>query len=83
LTQTIPVNTSILKWARETSGVYKRPAAVFKEVYTHFNEKNISELADTFKVSREVVLRKYLDFNLITPDIYKSYTEKWLKEYFD
>jgi len=65
----------------EFAGEFLFPAALFQEVQTSFSEQNLDELANRFKVSREVVLRKYFDFNLITSDIYKFYTEKWLKAY--
>ena len=73
----------IEKKCNEFAGEFLFPSALFQEVQTAFSEQKLNELADTFKVSREVVLRKYLNFNLITSDTYKFYTDKWLKEYLD
>ncbi|MDR1747427.1 MAG: ImmA/IrrE family metallo-endopeptidase [Spirochaetaceae bacterium] len=67
----------------EFAGEFLLPQAVFQANCSVFSEENLSRLADTFKVSREVVLRKYLDSNLITPEVYRSYTTKWLKDYLD
>ena len=67
----------------EFAGEFLFPTAVFQKDTPAFNESNLSKMADTFKVSREVVLRKYLNSKYISPNTYKSYTEKWLKEYFD
>ena len=59
------------------------PVAEFKNNYPAFNEENLTKMADIYKVSREVILRKYLDFNLISSEIYKEHAKKWLKEYLD
>ena len=67
----------------EFAGEFLFPTVLFQDIHTTFSEQNLNELADTFKVSREVVLRKYLNFNLIASDTYKFYTGKWLKEYLD
>ncbi|MCL2137926.1 MAG: ImmA/IrrE family metallo-endopeptidase [Treponema sp.] len=67
----------------EFAGEFLLPMSVFQVNTPVFSEANLIEMADTFKVSREVVLRKYLNSNLITAKTYKSYTEKWLKEFLD
>ena len=74
---------SIEQRCNQFAGEFLLPSDIFEAYHSDYSEKNISEIANTYKVSREVVLRKYLNFNLITPEIYKSYTEKWLKEYID
>ena len=73
----------IEKKCNEFASEFLFPATLFLEVKTAFSEQNVNELADAFRISREVVLRKYLNLNLITSDIYNLYTEKWLKEYHD
>ena len=40
----------------------------------------IEDLAKKYAVSREVILRKYLDFGLITSKIYRSLADKWINE---
>jgi Zn-dependent peptidase ImmA (M78 family)/transcriptional regulator with XRE-family HTH domain len=41
----------------------------------------ISDLANKYSVSREVILRRMLDFNLIDIDNYATLAEKWNKDY--
>jgi len=65
------------------AGEFLLPAVEFKNNHLAFNEENLTKMADSYKVSREVILRKYLDSNLISSEIYKEYTKKWLKEYLD
>jgi len=65
------------------AGEFLFPAAEFKNNYIAFNEENLTKMAEDYKVSREVILRKYLDSNLISSEMYKEYTKKWLKEYLD
>ncbi|MCH7612219.1 MAG: ImmA/IrrE family metallo-endopeptidase [Candidatus Marinimicrobia bacterium] len=43
-------------------------------------EENISNLAGSYCVSREVILRKYLDLNLINKAQYNAYSAKWNNE---
>ena len=74
---------AIEKKCNEFAGEFLFPVVLFQDLHFAFSEENLNKLSDTFKISREVVLRKYLNFNLITSDTYKSYTEKWLKEYLD
>ena len=66
----------------EFAGEFLLPKDVFLAERLTFSERAITELADHFKVSREVVLRKYLDANLIDDKTYKSFTDKWLGDYF-
>jgi Zn-dependent peptidase ImmA (M78 family) len=44
------------------------------------NEDTVSSLANTYKVSREVVLRKFLDRSLVNESTYKKLTAKWIDE---
>ncbi|MDF9409121.1 MAG: hypothetical protein A4E52_01891 [Pelotomaculum sp. PtaB.Bin013] len=44
------------------------------------NEDTISSLANTYKVSREVILRKFLDRGLVSKSTYKKLTAKWIDE---
>ena len=45
------------------------------------NEEELRNLAQVFKVSREVVLRKFLDRRIISQDDYESKVEEWRAEY--
>jgi Zn-dependent peptidase ImmA (M78 family) len=67
----------------EFAGEFLLPAAVFNSQREAFSEEAVSLMAVEFKVSREVVLRKYLNEKLITSQIYESLTQKWLREYLD
>jgi Zn-dependent peptidase ImmA (M78 family)/transcriptional regulator with XRE-family HTH domain len=44
------------------------------------NEEGIKQLAKRYKVSREVILRKCLDRNLITQSYYEQKSEQWKEE---
>jgi Zn-dependent peptidase ImmA (M78 family)/transcriptional regulator with XRE-family HTH domain len=67
----------------EFAGEFLLPAVVFKSQCEAFSEEAVSYMAGEFKVSREVVLRKYLNEKLITPQMYGSLIQKWVKEYLD
>jgi Zn-dependent peptidase ImmA (M78 family) len=67
----------------EFAGEFLLPAAVFKARREAFSEEAVSYMAAEYKVSREVVLRKYLNEKLITPETYRFLTQKWVKEYLD
>jgi|GEM_PF-143268 len=47
------------------------------------DEAVISSLADRYKVSREVVLRKLLDRGLIDKEYYEDKAAQWVKDYFE
>ena len=44
------------------------------------SEAQFKKLANHFSVSREVILRNYLDRGLITPSFYEELAAKWIKE---
>lgn len=44
------------------------------------DKRHVGELANLFKVSREVIYRRFLDRNFISVADYKSLTEEWRKE---
>jgi len=46
-----------------------------------YDDKFIEELADIYKVSREAILRKLLDRNLVTQKHYESKSEEWTKQW--
>ncbi|WP_411824683.1 ImmA/IrrE family metallo-endopeptidase [Leptospira sp. 'Mane'] len=45
------------------------------------NEELFQSLSQKYKVSKEVILRRFLDFKIINQDIYEKYSIKWHKEY--
>ena len=47
---------------------------------TSVTEKNITEIAEKYSVSREVILRKYYDLDEINQDEYNYFSNKWNKE---
>jgi len=44
------------------------------------DEIAINELAKKYSVSREVILRKYMDIGLIKSDLYRQWADKWIQE---
>lgn len=44
-----------------------------------YSDNQISRLAKKYKVSREVILRRYLDRGLVTQDLYENKTNEWNK----
>lgn len=44
------------------------------------DEASVTKLATTYKVSREVVLRKFLDRGIVSETAYKNLTNKWIEE---
>mgnify|MGYP001561423362 CR=1 FL=1 len=44
------------------------------------NDESIQQLAKLYCVSREVILRKFLDLNAVTQQYYNTKVEQWVKE---
>ncbi|MCD4698595.1 MAG: XRE family transcriptional regulator [Bacteroidales bacterium] len=63
------------------AGEFLLPTSWFNQEKQLVNEKHIIMLADKFCVSREVILRKYLNLNLIDNQIYNRFIEKWYKDF--
>ena len=60
------------------------PSRNFQSEIPFFKDKGqkaITELANKYSVSREVILRRLLDFNLIDNEYYANLSEKWNKDY--
>ena len=60
------------------------PAKTFQSdisLYERDGKQAISELANKYSVSREVILRRLLDFNIIDNDYYADQSEEWNKDY--
>lgn len=60
------------------------PAKMFEADITFFKEEGeeaISDLAYKYSVSREVILRRLLDFNIIDKENYAIQSAKWNKDY--
>ncbi len=59
------------------------PSAYFEALpqSSAFAEEHVSDLADSFKVSREVILRKYLDRGLISAAEYRTLASRWNREF--
>ena len=56
------------------------PRDVLDASVTEVSEPQFARLASYFSVSREVILRKYLDRGLVTPSYYKKLAAKWAKQ---
>ena len=46
-----------------------------------YDESYFDKLAQRYSVSREVVLRRMLDFDLVDQNYYEKFAEKWTKEF--
>jgi len=60
------------------------PSNVFKKEISVFNivgPEIIHQLAEKYSVSREVILRKFLDFNLVSKEYYEQKSAEWNYEY--
>jgi Zn-dependent peptidase ImmA (M78 family) len=60
------------------------PAKRFEADIPFFEQEGdnaISDLANKYSVSREVILRRLLDFNLVDKDYYVAQSEEWNKDY--
>jgi Zn-dependent peptidase ImmA (M78 family) len=56
------------------------PSRIFKAIPHKVEEAYFESLADKFCVSKEVILRKYLDLNKIDQLYYQKMASKWIKE---
>lgn len=56
------------------------PDNYFKKENLKISEEYINSLSRKYFVSREVILRKYLNHKLIAKDYYKEMSEKWISE---
>jgi Zn-dependent peptidase ImmA (M78 family) len=66
----------------EFAGELLFPENEFLALGMSFSEDTVYELANHYKVSREVVLRKYLNTRQIDAILYKKLTDKWAQEFF-
>lgn len=60
------------------------PASDFRTTlksYPKYDEQAVADLARTYKVSREVVLRRLLDLDLVSKQRYERDVKKWADEY--
>ncbi len=62
------------------AGEFLYPDSLFEKEFKSFSEEYVSELTVKYSVSRELVLRKYLDHNLIDKHTYSKFRDKWIKQ---
>ncbi|HML94457.1 MAG TPA: ImmA/IrrE family metallo-endopeptidase [Thermodesulfobacteriota bacterium] len=69
-------------FCNEFAGKFLVPDTDFTEsiIGLKINEQNISSLANKYKVSREVILRKYLDRNMVSSQLYREKVAVWMEE---
>lgn len=70
------VEISCNKFANE----FLVPQEVFNSFQLNISEVQFQKLADFFSVSREVILRNYLNRGLVAPDYYEEMAAKWIRE---
>lgn len=63
------------------AGEFLLPESILEEEHPIPDEEFISKLANRFKVSREVVLRRYLDLHIIDKKAYEDFTSRWKDEF--
>lgn len=56
------------------------PPKYFESEKLEKSEKCWESLSEKYRVSREVILRNYLDRGLVTEKEYDKYTDKWIKQ---
>lgn len=58
------------------------PTSEFKQIVSQYaaNEKTFSDLSMIFSVSKEVILRRYLDNEMVSQSEYDALTAKWAEE---
>ena len=64
----------------EFAGEMLLPTDVLMRETLTLDEKTITNLANKYKVSREVILRKYLNLSLIDETQYRDWADKWITE---
>lgn len=59
------------------------PLADFQQFLSivSWDDNEVSDIADRYKVSREVILRKALDRGLVTPSYYRGKASEWASQY--
>ncbi len=64
----------------EFAGEFLIPNDVFKQEYLSVDDSNIEKLAKKYLVSKEVVLRKFLNKSIIDQNIYSNKVNEWYEE---
>jgi Zn-dependent peptidase ImmA (M78 family)/DNA-binding XRE family transcriptional regulator len=63
------------------AGEFLFPDDLFLAENLKFSEENVTLLSSKYSISREFVLRKYLNFKMISHEIYNHYTQEWIKQF--
>ena len=64
----------------EFAGEMLLPTDVLLRETLDVEETTVADLAQKYKVSREVILRKYMDLGLIDEDRYREWADQWIDE---
>jgi len=58
------------------------PRQVFEnDIPAHFSQNVVEELANKYSVSREVILRRFLEYGVVSEDYYVTKADEWNKDY--
>jgi len=69
-------------FANQFAAEFLVPSAHLERALTRgWNETTLADLADTYHVSREVILRNLLDRGLVSPEEYRERASKWAQEF--
>lgn len=77
-----PTDRRVEVFCNTLAGAFLVPDADFDERSRHLrlDENQFSKLADTYSVSREVILRKLLDRGRVSEEVYDRLSSKWIGE---
>ncbi len=64
----------------EFAGEMLLPTKVIQKESLKVSEEKIAQLANKYKVSREIILRKYLNLSLIDETQYRKWADQWISE---
>jgi Zn-dependent peptidase ImmA (M78 family) len=75
-------NKQIEVLCNKFAGEFLVPSDDFRQSVrnTHIDDRLVEQLANRYKVSREVILRKCLDKNLVSQDYYETKSAEWSAE---
>ena len=80
--QLTDLNRNIEIYCNKLAAEILIPSKIFNSyIGDPFNDKIIEDTANRFSVSREVILRKYLENKLVDSEYYRKKSEQWTIEY--
>lgn len=77
-----PASRDIEVQCNKFAAEFLLPTAEFEKIISRcqINEKTFKDISVEFSVSREVVLRRFFDYKMITQADYEDFSKKWAEE---